>query len=164
MRLRALPFVAGLLCAAPLPLAAQAPRIVAALDPDTVQVGETFTVGVVVTQEGDGEVRFPAALPLDEDLEQRGPVRIRSLEGGSEWRAYYTVVAWRADTLPIPPIELTSAATGSATLSVTPPRVVVRSVLPDVVSDLELREAKPFLRIRSFPWWVLLLLAAAAAL
>lgn len=157
------PFVlAALLLGLAAPLAAQAPRIVAAVEPDSVHVGETFTVGLTVTG-SPGEVEFPATLPVEDPLEQRGPVQIRSIDGGAEWRAYYTVVSWRADTVAIPAIEVSTTATGSATLTATPPALIVHSVLPSDVAEFELREAKPFLRVRAFPWWVLLLLGAVAA-
>ncbi len=142
------------------------PRTAAAIRPDSIRVGEPFTLGLTVTLSAPGEVRFPAVLPLPDELEQRQPVQIRSSEGGTDWRAYYTLSAWTADTHRIPPIEVTLEAPEAAPvpLTLTAPAVDVRSVLPAATEDLELRDPRGFLRVRSFPWWILVALAGAAAL
>lgn len=142
------------------------PRIATAIQPDSIRVGEPFTLGLTVTLAQPGEVTFPAVLELPDELEQRRPVQIRSGEGGTDWRAYYTLAAWSADTHRIPPIEVSLGAHESAPspLTVTPPEVEVRSVLPAETEGLELRESRGFLRIRTFPWWILAALAGLAAL
>ncbi len=164
-----LAIVAG--CALALPVAAvpqqAAPaRIAVALDPDTVRVGERFTLGVTVRRADPGDVVFPAVLPLSDDLEQQGPVEVRADDDGREWRAYYRIVAWRADRLVVPPFEI-EAATGEGSYErarVAPPAVTVLSVLPAEPADLPLRDARPFLRLTGFPWWILPLALALAAL
>lgn len=142
------------------------PRVATAIQPDSIRVGEPFTLGLTVTLAQPGEVAFPAVLELPDELEQRRPVQIRSGEGGTDWRAYYTLAAWSADTHRIPPIEVSLGAHESAPspLMVTPPEVEVRSVLPAETEGLELRESRGFLRIRTFPWWILAALAGLAAL
>jgi len=142
------------------------PRVATAVEPDSIRVGEAFTLGLTVTLDEPGEVRFPAVLELPAELEQRRPVQIRAEEGGTDWRAYYTLSAWTADTHRIPPIEVTLETLEAAPepLTLTPPEVEVRTVLPAATEDLELRESKGFLRVRTFPWWVLAAVAGLAAL
>ena len=132
--------------------------------PESVRVGEEFTVRLVVGQERSGEVRFPALLDVPEAIEQTGPVQIRSVEEGRRWEAEYTVRAWRADTLFIPPVEVELAAAGGVTRRLQPPAVPVVSVLPASEDPLELRDARPLLSLRTLPWWLLLLAAALAGL
>ncbi|WP_420447877.1 hypothetical protein [Candidatus Palauibacter sp.] len=151
---------------APAPgLAAQsAVDLEATVLPESVRVGEEFTVRLVVGQERSGEVRFPALLDVPEAIEQTGPVQIRSVEEGRRWEAEYTVRAWRADTLFIPPVEVELAAAGGVTRRLQPPAVPVVSVLPASEDPLELRDARPLLSLRTLPWWLLLLAAALAGL
>ena len=65
----------------------------------------------------------------------------------------------------IPPVEATVQPDGGQAFPITllAPEVTVASVLPADVEDLQLRDARGFLRIRSFPWWILLVLGALAA-
>ena len=131
---------------------------------DSVRVGEAFAVRLAVGQARSGEVRFPALLDLPASLEQTEPVRIRSVGEGRRWEAEYTLVAWRADTIAIPPVEVELVGAGGVTRTLDPPAVVVRSVLPAAADGLELRDARPFLRLAMSLWWVLAALAAAAVL
>jgi len=142
------------------------PRVSSAVEPDTVRVGETFQLGLWVNLPQAAEVRFPAVLPLPDELEQRGAVEIRTEDDGRSWRAYYTLSAWKADSIAIPPIEATVHPEGAQDFPITlvAPEVTVASVLPADGEDLELRDARGFLKIRTFPWWILLVLAALAAL
>lgn len=159
--------IAGAWLAGTPPLEGQAggaTRWAAAVEPDSIRVGEAFTVGITVIRESPGEVAFPALLELPDALEQRGPVRVRSLEEGTEWRAYYTLVAWSADSLALPPVELAGVGASGGPLAVRLPTIAVRSVLPAGGEEVELRDAKPFLRARSFPWWAALIAAALLAL
>ncbi len=132
--------------------------------PESVRVGEAFTVRLVVGQERAGEVHFPALIAGPESIEQAGPVQIRSLEEGRRWEAEYTVRAWRADTLVIPPVEVELAAAGGVVRRLQPPAVPVVSVLPAADDPLELRDARPLLNLRGLPWWLILLAAALAGL
>ncbi|MYA32508.1 MAG: protein BatD [Gemmatimonadales bacterium] len=132
--------------------------------PESVRVGEAFTVRLVVGQERAGEVRFPALIDGPESIEQTGPVQIRSVDEGRRWEAEYTMRAWRADTLVIPPVEVELAAAGGVVRRLQPPAVPVVSVLPASGDPLELREARPLLSLRGLPWWPILLAAALAGL
>jgi len=145
---------------------ARDPMVASAVEPDTVRVGETFQLGLWVDLPESAEVRFPAVLSLPDELEQRGAVDIRKEDDGRSWRAYYTLSAWKADSIAIPPVEATVNPEGDQAFPITlvAPEVTVASVLPADEEDLELREARGFLRIQAFPWWILLVLAALAAL
>lgn len=151
--------------AAPVAGQSAAPRVGAAVRPDTIRVGEPFTLALTVTLSSPGEVRFPAVLELPEALEQRRPVQIRSEAGGTDWRAEYTLSAWKADTHRVAPVEVTLEAPEAEPVALTlaPPEIEIRSVLPDASDELELRDPRGFLRVRTFPWWVVGLLAALAA-
>lgn len=132
--------------------------------PESVRVGEAFTVRLIVGQERSGEVRFPALIDGPESIEQTGPVQIRSVEEGRRWEAEYTMRAWRADTLVIPPVEVELAAAGGVVRRLQPPAVPVVSVLPSADDALELRDARPLLSLRALPWGLLVLAAALAGL
>lgn len=132
--------------------------------PASVRVGEEFTVRLTVGQERSGEVHFPALIDGPESMEQTGPVQIRSVEEGRRWEAEYTMRAWRADTLVIPPVEVELAAAGGVVRRLQPPAVPVVSVLPSADDALELRDARPLLSLRALPWWLLVLAAALAGL
>ncbi|WP_419948809.1 hypothetical protein [Candidatus Palauibacter sp.] len=136
----------------------------ATVEADSVRVGEAFTVRLAVGQARGGEVRFPALMDLPESLEQTAPVQIRSVDEGRRWEAEYSLVAWRADTLAIPPVEVQLVGAGGVTRTLEPSAVVVSSVLPEAEGTLELRDARPFLRLGASPWWILAVLAAVAAL
>lgn len=145
-------------------LAAQAAvDLQATVLPEAVRVGEEFTIRLVVAQAVSGEVRFPALMNVPEAVEQTGPVQIRSVEEGRRWEAEYTLRAWRADSLAIPPVEVELAAAGGVTRRLQPPVVLVASVLPGGEDPLELRDARPLLSLQAFPWWLLLLAAGLAA-
>ena len=146
-------------------LAAQsAVDLEAAVLPESVRVGEEFTVRLVVGQERAGEVRFPALIDGPESIEQTKPAQIRSVEEGRRWEAEYTMRAWRADTLVIPPVEVELAAAGGVVRRLQPPAVPVLSVLPAADDALELRDARPLLSLRGLPWWLILIAAALAGL
>lgn len=136
----------------------------ATVEAASVRVGEAFTVRLVVGQARSGEVRFPALMELPDELEQTAPVQIRSAAEGRRWEAEYTLVAWRADTVAIPPVEVQLAGAGGVTRTLAPPAVVVHSVLPAAEDALELRDPRPFLRLSRSLWWLLAALAAAGAL
>ncbi len=147
---------------------AQAPGLLvaSAVEPDSVFVGRGFRLGLTVSLPSAGEVRFPPVLALPDELEQRGPVEVRSAGEGIDWRAYYTIVPWKAERTRLPPVEaVVEASDGSRTpVTLVPPQVEVLSVLPPGVPDLELREARGFLRVRAFPWWMFLALLPLAVL
>jgi hypothetical protein len=146
-------------------VAGQNPIVAATLEPDSIVVGMVFALDLWVDLAAGGEVRFPAVLELPEDLEQRDAVQVESNDGGRSWRARYPLSAWSADSLSIPPVVASVVPeTGDAfPVTIVAPVVRVGSILPADVADLELRDARPFLRVRSFPWWFLIFVAAVLA-
>ena len=66
------------------------PRVAAVLAPDTVRVGEPFTLGLSVAAPREATVQFPPLLSLPAELEQLRPVDVGWDEnGGGQWRARY---------------------------------------------------------------------------
>ena len=72
---------AGLLVAsaalAPVAPAQPRPATAAALAPDTVKVGDPFTLGLSIAGRRDAEVQFPALVTLAAELEQLRPVDVK---------------------------------------------------------------------------------------
>lgn len=169
MRRRPRLLASGLLAVLALAGAAAAqssnPRVAATVEADSIRIGRPFDLALRVELPSRSEVRFPAVLPLPEDLEQRGAVEIESGDDGRTWTARYSLAAWQADSIAIPAIEalVQPADAPEYAVSLSPPTVLVRSILPADEAALELRDARPFLRLRSFPWWILLLVALAAS-
>ena len=139
-------------------------RIAVALVPDTVRVGEEFLLGVTVRTGPAERVLFPAVLSLGELLEQRGPAEVRDDGAVGRQRVYYRLVAWKAGSHDLPAFEVALRRNGEeTTLAIEPPPIHVASVLPEDAEGLELREARPFLRLTGFPWWLALLALLALA-
>lgn len=134
-----------------------------ALDPDTVRVGEPFTLAITVQTRPGWRVGFPDVLPLPEGFEQR--TAGESAEAGpARWRAYYRLVAWEVPGGELPPVEIELATDGELrSMAVRPPPIRVRSVLPEDEANLQLRPARPFLERSRFPWLPVLLAALALA-
>lgn len=138
-------------------------RAVLALVPDTVRVGEPFTLGVAVRVDAGAALRFSDSLLLGDGFEQRGAVETRRPEPGV-WRADYRLVSWTVDPGPLPDVEVELVLDGQVYTAVfVAPPLTVLSVLPADEVGLELRDARPFLE-RSSLLWLLLLLALTAAL
>lgn len=165
--------VAGALAclAGPVRLAAQNPggqgtapraRAVLALVPDTVRVGEPFTLGVAVRVEEGAALRFSDSLLLGDGFEQRGEVETRRPEP-EVWRADYRLVAWTVDPGPLPDVEVELVLDGNVYTAVfAAPPLTVLSVLPAGETELELQDARPLIE-RTSLWWLLLLLALLLA-
>ena len=157
--------VACLLCSMGGPIMGQnAPDGTAFFTPESIGVGEVVTLSVVITRESGGDVQFPSVLDLPEELEQRRSVEVRSRKVKTEWQADYFLVGWRADTVPIPSIEIELDGTNQSTVLVTPPKLAVHGVLPAETNNLELRDPRSFLQVRGFSWWLLMGLVAISAI
>lgn len=140
-------------------------RVVVSAQPDTVLVGQPFTLGVTVQAFPGSRVQFPTLLQLNDELEQRGPAEISPGTRSGQWRAYYPLVGWSSGPQQVPPVEVDVGAGESARkIQSEPYSILVVSVLPAGEEDLELRGARPFMELGAFPWmWILLLLALLAA-
>lgn len=167
MRARTLLAVLGGLAVAsgPLvaPLAAQdAPgpgtvRTGASVEPDTVRVGEPFTIGVVATT--PDAVRFPPLIDAGDGWEQLDIARIET--GDGEARAYYRLVAWRAGELELPDLVI-ATGDGARRFRVRLPAPTVRSILPAGDETPELRGPRgPF--DPGVPWLLWLALVVLLA-
>lgn len=141
-------------------------RAVAAVHPPAVRVGEPFVLGVTVRAAPGAGVAFPDRIELPEGLEQAEPMELRADPEAGAWRGYYRLVAWSAGEVTPPElrVRVTSAAGEGRTLTVRPPPVEVRSVLPESAEDLDLRGARPYLEAAGSPWWWVALGALLVAL
>jgi len=148
---------------APVAHAQQRPAAAAVLAPDTVRVGDPFTLGLSIAGPRDADVQFPPLVTLAVELEQLRPVDVEWDPAGSgRWRARYRLAAWKAGTWAFPDIQVEWRGTQFA---LSPPPVHVTSVLP-AASEGPLPLEGPWgpNKIRRFPWWLLLLLLALALL
>ena len=138
-------------------------RVAAVLAPDTVRVGEPYTLGLSVAAPREATVQFPPLLSLPAELEQLRPAEVGWEEdGGGQWRAHYRLAAWKAGIWSFPPVEVEWQGRH---VELAPPPVHVISVLPAVSKGPQPLEGPrdPDPR-RAFPWWLLLLLLALALL
>lgn len=142
---------------------AQQPRSAAVLSPDTVRVGDPFTLGLSIAGPRDAAVEFPPLIALAAELEQLRPVDTEWDDGGGgQWRARYRLVAWEAGSWRISSVVVAWQGTQ---VSLSPPPVHVVSVLPAAsAGPLPLEGPRGPRPVRGFPWWLLLLLLAALLL
>lgn len=140
-----------------------APRAAAALEPDTVRVGDPFTLGLSIAGPQEADVQFPPLITLGAELEQLRPVSVQwEAEGGGKWQARYRLAAWKSGTWTLPEVQVEWQG---SQVSLSPPAVHVTSVLPAASEGpLPLDGPRGPKRIRGFPWWLLLLLLAALLL
>ncbi len=137
-------------------------RAVAVLTPDTIRVGEPFTLGVSVAAPPEAGVSFPPLLVLGPELEQLRPPTVSRDDVGGGSRARYRLVAWKAGRWEIPTIAL-EWDDGRATAR--PPAVRVLSVLPAAPErPLQLEPPRGPVPRHGFPWWLLFLLLALVLL
>ena len=136
------------------------PRAVAALEPDTVRVGDPFTLGLSIAGPREADVQFPPLVTLGAELEQLRPVNVKwDADGGGRWQARYRLAAWKEGTWTFPVVQVDWQG---SEVSLSPPPVHVTTVLPAASEGpLPLDGPRGPRRIRGFPWWILLLLLAA---
>ena len=140
--------------------------------PDTVEVGDPFTLVVTVVVPEGSRIEWPTIDDTTAMVVSREPTKVSNESmraGGRTERAEYALVAWNVGALPIG-LKDAVVRYGSTTLNVPlrDARVFVRSVLP---GDSSMHKPKPprDLFARVLPWWqrwwpAFLLLAALGLL
>ncbi|WP_156798951.1 hypothetical protein [Gemmatimonas aurantiaca] len=124
--------------------------------PDTVEIGDPFTLIVTVVVPTDARIEWPTITDTAATVAMRAPVKVideGTNFGGRRERAEYTLSAWDIGTLHI---DLPDAVVryGDVTMRVpmSDARVFVKSVLP---GDTTLHVPKPARDLfpRVLPWW-----------
>jgi hypothetical protein len=133
--------------------------------PDTVRVGDPFTVSVRVRAPQGAIIEFPQGPDSSVAVEPLDPVTIRTLADSIsvDQTAEYRLAAWRIGSLPIVFNDVVVRQDiGMRRVPITNVAVVVRSVLP---ADTALHVPKPPRDVYRFglPWWVWLVAGLAGA-
>ncbi len=167
--MRALLVVAALCMA--LPVAAQQIPVQAgvSVSPDTVRVGDPFTVTVAVRVPKGATIEFPVAADTTgtvQALASRTIAEGAQTDSASvEQRAVYRMAAWDTKAQPVLTGDVVvRLGTAERRISLKGYTVFVASILP---ADTALRVPKParaLFEARMIPWWVWALLAAAVAI
>ncbi len=167
------PFTTGLGAQAVSPPAVQAG---VSVRPDTVTVGDPFTIAVRVRVPRDARVVWPSIADSTADIAPRAPMVRRDVDVADSGRgafrdelAEFVVAAWDTGQLATdwPPV-LVVVGNDTVPVRLADARVYVRSVLSADTAEHVPRPAKPPFP-QTAPWWerwwpALLLLAALAAL
>jgi hypothetical protein len=150
--------------------AASAVRAGVVVRPDTVTIGDPFTVVVAVEVPAGARIEWPSLDDSAASVGLRTPVRVQPLDGPRPGeRAEYELAAWQLGTLAVglPDVRVVLPDGGLVRVPVAA-SVTVRSVLP---GDTTLHVPKPAKALfpRDVPWWrrwwpALAVLAALAAL
>lgn len=157
--------VVAAVLAASSPSFGQDVRAVAVAVPDTIRIGEPFTLGIAVRSESDSAATFPNLLIIGEDLEQLAGAEFRRHgDEPGEWRAYYRLTAWTVDSPSLPAVTVDlHGPSGTRSITVAPPTLAVESVLPADTVPVWLEPPRPPVSLRNWLWLLLLLLAALIA-
>jgi hypothetical protein len=131
--------------------------------PDTVRVGDPFTVSIRIRAPEGSTIDFPAAPDSSGQVEPLDPVMIQTQADSSavDQTATYRLAAWRVGALAISFAEVVVRQDiGTRRIPITGVGVVVASVLP---ADASLRVPQPPRAVFTFgmPVWVMALLGAA---
>jgi hypothetical protein len=134
------------------------------ITPDTVRVGDPFTVAIRVRAALGATIEFPAAPDSGGPVEPLDPVQIGTTadSAGVDQTASYRLAAWRVGTFQIPFADvLVRQDIGNRRVAVSGVVVHVVSVLPADTAGIE---PKPPRAVFTFglPWWVWALAAAVA--
>jgi hypothetical protein len=135
--------------------------------PDTVTVGQPFTVTLRVQAPVGATIVFPAGPDSAAAVQQLDPRTLATARAQEavDRTATYRLAAWDVGTLNLALADVVvHAAGGDQRVSLRDATVFVRSVLP---ADTALRKPKPARDIFTgwaFPWWVLAVLAAIAVI
>lgn len=132
--------------------------------PDTVRVGDPFTVTIRIRAPLGATIEFPVRPDSGGPVEPLDPVLVRTAADSVavDQSATYRLAAWRVGSFPIAfPEVLVRQDIGSRRIAITGAAVVVATVLP---ADSALRVPQPPRAVFTFalPPWVWGLLAATA--
>jgi hypothetical protein len=140
--------------------------------PDTVEVGDPFTLVVTVVVPDGAQIEWPTIDDTTAVVVMRAPTAVsnESLRaGGRTERAEYALAAWNVGVLPIG-LSDAKVRYGTTTLNVplAAARIAVKSVLPGDTTLHVPKPARPLFQ-RVVPWWkqwwpALLVLAALGVL
>lgn len=134
------------------------------ITPDTVRVGDPFTVSIRVRASLGASLEFPAAPDSGGPVEPLDPVQIVTTadSAGVDQTATYRLAAWRTGTFHIPFADvLVRRDIGNRRVEVSGVVVHVASVLPADSSGLEPKPARAVFTF-GLPWWIWALAGAVA--
>lgn len=134
------------------------------ITPDTVRVGDPFTVSIRVRASLGASLEFPAAPDSGGPVEPLDPVQIVTTADsvGVDQTATYRLAAWRTGTFHIPFADvLVRRDIGNRRVEVSGVVVHVASVLPADSSGLEPKPARAVFTF-GLPWWIWALAGAVA--
>lgn len=123
--------------------------------PDTVAVGDPFTLVVTIEVPTDATVQWATIGDTAAVVAMRAPTRVTSEVQGATRRetAEYALAAWNVGTLPLGvPNASVRTSNGIRAVPLREAHVVVMTVLP---ADTSLRVPKPLRGLfpRAVPWW-----------
>ncbi len=132
--------------------------------PDTVAVGDPFTLVVTIEVPADATVQWATISDTAAVVAMRAPTRVTSEAQGATRRetAEYALAAWNVGTLPLGvPNASVRTSNGVRAVPLREAHIVVMTVLP---ADTSLRVPKPLRGLfpRVVPWWEAWWPAAAA--
>ena len=135
------------------------------ITPDTVRVGDPFTVSIRVRAALGASIVFPVAPDSGGPVEPLDPVQISTTadSAGLDQTATYRLAAWRTGTFHIPFADvLVRQDIGNRRVEVSGVVIHVASVLPADRSGIEPKPARAVFTF-GLPWWVWALAAGVLA-
>src|SRR5690242_13752062 len=137
------------------------------IEPDTVRVGDPFTVSIGVRAPLGSTIVFPAAPDSTKTVQGLDPVRVetRPDSGGLVQWGYYRVAAWNIGDQPISLGDVAVTLAGrTRRIAIAGRKVFVASVLPADSAQRIPKPARPLYEFAATPWWLWLTVALALAL
>lgn len=133
--------------------------------PDTVRVGDPFTVTVRVRAPVGATIEFPAGPDSGGVVEPLDPVRIETAPDSAavDQTATYRLAAWRVGRFGVPFADvLVRQEPGFRRVPITDVTITVVSVLPADSAGVEPRPPRAVFRF-GYPWWLKVVAAMVAA-
>lgn len=174
MTAKTLPFLARAAAAAALFLAASAGVVLAqgaialkegvTITPDTVRIGDPFTVTIGIRAPRGATIEFPRSTDSSSAIQSLDPVQVRISPDQSavEQFASYRVAAWDVGTQRVRLDDAIVRLNGVARrVSLSGDSVFIKSVLPADTAQRVPKPPRALFELGVFPWWLWLLIAAA---